>query len=144
MPDQLIFYIAGCPKRSDDTSFFCNRITGRDAKYKSHDHDDDIEKHDHHCLVTSHIISSKYNRLILILRYKIFQSDNFSHCLHQIFRNILFLKFCLRFFIVGPCIIILQLILIQRIKFFIRHYAYSKLYSIKHRIVIILKQTAVI
>ena len=86
----------------------------------------------------------KYNRLILILRHKIFQSDNFSHCLHQIFRNILFLKFCLRFFIVGPCIIILQLILIQRIKFFIRHYAYSKLYSIKHRIVIILKQTAVI
>ena len=144
MPDQLISGIPGCTECSDNTGFFRNRITGRNAKYKGHDHNDNVEKHDHHCLVTSHIISCKRNCLILILWYKVFQSDNFSHCLHQIFRNIFFLKFCLWFLVICPCIIVLKFILIKQIEFFICNYAYPELYGIKHRIIVILKQTTVI
>ena len=105
---------------------------------------DDGKKHCNHCFVTSHVITGKDDRLVLILWHKAFQCNNFAHCFHQILGNIFFLCFYLRFFIIDPRIIILQLILIQRIKFFFCHQTDTEFYGIKHRIAVVLKQTAVI
>ena len=144
MTNQFSPRITGCTECSDHTGFFCNRIAGRDSKYKCHDHNNDIKKHCNHCFVTSHVITGKDDRLVLILWHKTFQCNNFAHCFHQVFRNFFFLKLCLRFFIIDPRIIILQLILIQRIKFFFCHNTDTEFYGIKHGITVVLKQTAVI
>ena len=144
MTNQFSPRITGCTECSDHTGFFCNRVACRNSKHKCHDHNNDIKKHCNHCFVTSHVITGKDDRLVLILWHKAFQCNNFAHCFHQILGNIFFLCFCLRFFIIDPRIIILQLILIQRIKFFFCHQTDTEFYSIKHRITVILKQTAVI
>ena len=144
MTNQFSSGISGSPECSDHTGFFCNRVACRDSKYKCHDYNNDIKKHCNHCFVTSHVITGKDDRLVLILWHKAFQCNNFAHCFHQILGNIFFLCFYLRFFIIDPRIIILQLILIQRIKFFFCHQTDTEFYSIKHRIAVVLKQTAVI
>ena len=144
MPDQFASGITGCPKCSDNAGFFRDRIAGCDAKYKCHDHNDDIQKHDHHCLIASHIVTGKNDRLILILWNKIFQCDYFSHCLHQIFGNIFFLDLALWLFIVSPGIVILEFVLIENVKFFLRYQTNTKFYCIKHCVAVVLKQAAVI
>ena len=144
MTNQFSPRITGCTECSDHTGFFCNRIAGRDSKYKCHDHNNDIKKHCNHCFVTSHVITCKNDRLVLVLWDKILQCNNFAHCFHQVFRNFSFLKLCLWFLIIYPCIIVLQFILIQSIKFFFCHNTDTKFYGIKHGIAVVLKQTAVI
>ena len=76
--------------------------------------------------------------------YKSLQCDNLSHILHQILGNFFLFLFCLRFFVIDPGIIVLQFFLIQRIKLLLSHNRNPKFHSIKHGIVVILKQAAVV
>ena len=82
--DQLVSCITGSSESTDHTRFLCNRIASRNTKDKCHDRNNNIKKHDHHRLVSAHVIPGKNNRLVLVPRDKIFQSDNLPHLFHKI------------------------------------------------------------
>ena len=144
MSDQFSSGIARSPQCSDHCCLFGDGITGSNAKNKCHDHNNNIKKHYHHSLVTTHIISGKFDCLILITRNKTFQCNDFSHVFHEIFGNIFFFFFCFWCFVISPGIIVLKLVLIEGIKLFLCHNSNTEFYRIKHGIVIILKQRTVI
>ena len=73
-----------------------------------------------------------------------FQSYHFANIFHEILGNLLLLFFVLWLMIIYPCIIIPELFLIQVFKFLRSYDRHTKLYRIKHGIIIILKQGTVI
>ena len=67
-----------------------------------------------------------------------------ANIFHEILGNLLLLFFVLWLMIIYPCIIIPELFLIQVFKFLRSYDRHTKLYRIKHGIIIILKQGTVI
>ena len=144
MSDQFFSCIPGSPQSSDHACFFPDCIADRDSKYKRNDHNDHIEEHCDHCTVTPHIITGKCNCLVQILWHKRLQSDFFPQCFHQIFRHLFFLFFIFRFFVIHPGITVLNLILIQRFKLFRCYNRYPEFDCIKHTVIIVLEQAAIV
>ena len=144
MKDQLPPGITGCTKGTDHARFLTDSIADGDPKHKSHDHDHNIEKHNDHRLVSAHIVTRKNNRLVKITRDKSLQVYYFSNVFHEILRNFFLFFFVYRLLVIDPCIIVLELFLIQSFKFFRSYDSHAEFYRIKHGIVIILKQGTVI
>ena len=144
MPDQFTSCIAGCPQSADYICLFSDRVSGSDCKDKCHDHDDDIKKHDHHRTVTAHIIPSENDCLVRVSWDKFFQCHFFCHIFHQIFRNVFFCLFIFGLSIVFPCVAVIQLIGLVAVELLWTHYRHAKFYRVKHGIIIIGKQGAVI
>ena len=144
MADQFISGVAAGKKSSDDICLFCNGVADRNAKDKRHDRNYDIKKYDHHCAVASHIIPGKCDCLVEITRNEFFQRNILVDCFHQIIRYFFFFFLCRRFIVVFPRIAVFYKWRIQRFKCFGRYNSNSEFDRIKHGIVVVLKETAVI
>ena len=113
-------------------------------KYKCQNHNQNIEKNNHHRLIAAHIISGKLNCLIAVTGNITLNHSLFSQNLQQAIRLFLLLYFIFRHLIISPGIAVVQCSSSKTFKSFFRHHCHTEFDSIEHHIPIIRKQSAII
>ena len=144
MADQFVFRIAAGKEGADDIGLLDDGSPNGHGKDKGHNGDDDIQQHNDHGPVAAHVIPCKADRLVEIPGNEALKRGLLVYCRHHILGHILFLLLIFRRCIIEPAVAVEEPVLRKLGKALLRYNSHAELKGIKHGVVVVLKQSAVV